>query len=215
MEASPDALAILDDEERERAARLRQPDDRKHFVAAHVLARVLIGNYLGCAPEALRMGKSEKGKPFILRAGGMPDLRFNVSRSGEYAAFALSLAREIGMDVEEIAARSGLNMLIERALSENERAGLRALPLEERERAFFRYWSRKEAYLKARGLGLSVPPDQVDTAAPDLLRVNGAPETGWRIEDVALGPGYAAAVAGEGRDWRVTAVRAVTVPARY
>ena len=141
-------------------------------------------------------------------------LRFNASRSGGYAAVALTLAREVGVDVEAIAPRAGLHMLIDRALCETERARLSALTGTEREAAFFRFWARKEAYLKARGLGLAIPPNAVDTASLDALRVKGEPETGWRVEDVKLAPGYAAAIAGEGRDWRVTTVRAFTEPAR-
>jgi 4'-phosphopantetheinyl transferase len=103
--------------------------------------------------------------------------------------------------------------LVERALGENERAALSALLPSEAEKLFFTFWARKEAYLKARGLGFSVPANQVDTANLKILRVQGRAERVWRVEDIDLNAHYAAAVAGEGNDWRVTAVRAFTAPA--
>jgi 4'-phosphopantetheinyl transferase len=121
---------------------------------------------------------------------------------------ALALDREVGIDVERV--RGGLDGLVPRVLSEREREALRAWPGEQAGEAFLAAWTRKEAFLKARGEGLGRDPASVEVSLGPgeparLLAVAGEPgaERRWTLEAVDVGPGYVAAVAAEGAGWAV------------
>lgn len=192
--------SVLPLDERERAARFRFPGGKERFIVAHGCLRHILGRYLDCTPEQLRFSKSEYGKPALQNGG----LQFNLSHSGEFALVVITLARKVGVDVERLRPDLELVRMASRFFSQNEVAELMALPPGERQIAFFRCWSRKEAYIKAQGFGLSLSLDSFDVSldAPAILRAT-RPDTAeaarWRLLSLEVEPGYAAAVAVEGQ----------------
>ena len=202
------ALArTLDAEERARAARFHFDRDRTAYTATRGALRTLAGSYLGRRPEELELGYHAKGKPF-LAAPGAP-LRFNVSHSGELALLAFAQGRELGVDVERRRDMRDLLSLARTSFSANEYAALCRLPPEVHLTAFFATWSRKEAFIKATGEGVSQLEDFDVTVRADeparLLRVPGPPPVHprWWLLDLPAIPDYAAALVVEGDGLRV------------
>jgi 4'-phosphopantetheinyl transferase len=204
---------LLSAAERARALRFHFDRDRRRFIAARGRLRLLLGGYLGVPPEGVDLAERPGGKP-CLRASA-EDLRFNVSHSGGLALLAFSRGRELGVDLEKEREVPEMGSIAERFFSPAEVAAWRGLPDGERRSAFFRCWTRKEAFLKALGEGLARPLDTFDvTLRPDevarLLRVEGEPAVAerWHLIDVEVPAGFQAALAVEGplgpvssRDW--------------
>jgi 4'-phosphopantetheinyl transferase len=191
----------LDADERSRAARLLARDARTRYIASHGLLRHVLGAYLTTSPDRVRYRYTPRGQPQIVRPRGAPPIEFSLSHSAELALFAVAFGRPIGVDVEEIRADRDVVGLAARFFSAAESAVLTALAPEDRVDAFYRAWTRKEAYVKARGEGLSVPLDSFDVSlAPGvpaaLLRSSRGPAEvrRWDVVGVAPAPGYAAAV---------------------
>jgi 4'-phosphopantetheinyl transferase len=206
-----DALAdVLIADERARAARFHFERDRHRWTVARARLRLLLARYLGGPPDRFRFALGAHGKPALARPEDT-DLRFNVSHSRGLALYAVSRGREVGVDVEGLRADFATDEIAERFFSPAERRALRAVPPELRCEAFFACWSRKEAYIKARGLGLAIPLDAFDVSlAPHepaaLLATRDEPgETvRWSLEALTPGPGFAGAVVAEGHGWRVS-----------
>ena len=177
-ETAPEALAQhLDPAERARAARFARPGLAARYIAARGRMREILGRWTGTAPRALRFAEGAHGKPAL--PGGP---HFNLSHSGDLAALAVCASHEVGVDIET--RRPVESAVAERFFSPAERAALSALPAAAWEAGFFNAWTRKEAVIKALGLGLSLPLDCFDvTLAP------GAPARLTRIDH----PGTAAA----------------------
>ncbi|MBY0229774.1 MAG: 4'-phosphopantetheinyl transferase superfamily protein [Gemmataceae bacterium] len=194
LNEAPDLSRVLSQDERERAARLRHDKDRRQFVAARGGLRLVLGRTLGVPPESLAFEVAGAGKPGL---AGSP-LRFNVSHSYDAALIALSDA-ELGVDVELMRPRDIWPDMARRYFTpyEAERIG--------GETEFYAVWTRKEAFLKALGLGLShglerfsvsVPPD--DPAR--ILHIDGDAAKGaeWTLAHLEPLPGYVGALAIEG-----------------
>ena len=198
----------LSAEERERASRFRRPVDRAYFLAAHGALRVILGRCLGVEPRCLRFSYGRFGKPAL--GGGLEanSVEFNLSHSGELALVAASFGRRLGIDLEQVdTSRSGKE-IAERFFSSREKAALRTLPRDRQSDAFFACWTRKEAYLKARGDGLSFPFDRFSVSvSPDepasLLDAGDEKTQRWSLQDLTPGAGWAAALAVEGEGWRL------------
>jgi 4'-phosphopantetheinyl transferase len=202
--------ARLSPEERARAERFHFARDRQRFVGARGLLRGLLGRYLGIEPAALQFAYGPRGKPSLMAEGGPGRLRFNVSHSGGLALLAFAWGRELGVDIEWERPVPEAESIARSHFSPHERAALSRLAPAERSRAFFRCWTRKEAFIKATGDGLSLPLDVFDvTLAPGeparLLRVRGdEKEAGrWWMEDLEPAPGFAGALAVKGRPSRL------------
>lgn len=201
----PDLLPTLSEDERDRADRFHFPDGRIRYVVARGAMRDILSRYLDCPPAAVQFQYSEHGKPSL--AGTPPvDLRFNISHSGTLALCAVALGRSVGVDLEQERPDFAGQRIADRFFSPREAQTLRALPREQRDRAFLECWTRKEAYIKARGEGLSFPLHAFDvTLAPgepvSLLATHGDPHESarWTLLDIDVGPAYAAALAIEGR----------------
>jgi 4'-phosphopantetheinyl transferase len=194
-------------EERERASRFRHSVDRARFVAARGALRAILGRCLGVEPGCLRFSYSPFGKPALRGPLGANSVEFNLSHSDDLALVAASFGRRLGIDLERIdASRSGQE-IAERFFSPREIAALRALPRELQTDAFFACWTRKEAYLKARGDGLSFPLDRfsvsVSPEEPASLLDLGDETQRWVLQDIRPGAGWAAALAVEGKGWRL------------
>jgi 4'-phosphopantetheinyl transferase len=192
--------AILSADERERAERFHFERDRERFVIRRGTLRELLALYLGEAPAGIRFCVNRFGKPALPGTR----LRFNLSHSHGVALYAFAEGREVGCDIERSDPRFAAEHIPERLFSAREARALRALPARSQTEAFFRGWTRKEAYLKARGLGLSMPLDSFDVSlAP------GEPATllhgceGWSVEAFEPVPDHPAALVAEGADWQM------------
>lgn len=199
----------LSPDEQQRATRFRFERDRRRFAIARGSLREILADYLGEEPERLRFAEGPHGKPALGEPHRDSGLRFNLSHSEALALCAVTRGREVGVDVEAVRPLPDADALAERFLSAAERAALGALPGARRLEAFFRCWTRKEAYLKAVGAGLLQPLDGFDVSLAEkdhdcLLRVsaNPAEASRWSVRSLDLGSGYAAAIAAAGRAWK-------------
>lgn len=192
--------ATLSPEEAARAARLRFEPDRRGFLAAHGALRDILARYLGADPARLEFRRAAFGKPALAPACGAAWLRFNLSHSHGLALCAVARHREVGVDVERIRALIDERLIARRFFAPQEVAALESLPAEEQTTAFFRCWTRKEAYIKARGEGLGIP---LDSFTVSLGPEGSSAVAGWSLEALAPASGYAGAVTAEGRAWRL------------
>ncbi len=207
-------LDTLSADERSRHERFHFQKDRNHFAVARGFLRAVLGRYLRREPARLAFEYGPQGKPSLktnTRGGEASHTpAFNLSHSGGIALLALATRGEVGVDVEFMRDQISTDELAERFFSRQEAATLRALPKEIRRTSFFKCWTRKEAFIKAKGGGLSIPLDQFDvTFAPDaqpaLLRTAWNPDEPSHWSMYALDPGehYAAALATQGEALQV------------
>jgi len=191
---------MLAPDERLRAAQFHFPKDRMRFVARRGLLRGILARYLGREPEKLRFGSGPGGKPFLLGDSRARALHFNMAHSHDLALYGIAGYREVGVDIERIKPDLADPQVAERFFSPRESLALRTLPASLQVEAFFNCWTRKEAYLKARGEGLLAPLDRFDVSlAPGqpAALLNGG-DGMWSLHALTPAPGYAAAVAVEG-----------------
>lgn len=155
LEASCEPL--LDAAERARLARLRHPVRRREFVVARALVRTMLSRAAAVPPDAWRFDAGPHGRPEIAAPAAAPRLRFNVSHTREVVGCAVTLACDVGLDLEDVRRPRRVLALAGRHFAPAEVAMLRALDEPARTARFFDVWTLKEAYLKARGLGLRLP----------------------------------------------------------
>jgi 4'-phosphopantetheinyl transferase len=204
-------LGTLASDEAERAARFRFERDRRSFAVCRSALREILGAYLGRPPAALCFEYAPTGKPSLARQAATSDssLSFNVSHSGGLAAIAVSRAAELGVDIEVERADLELETIARRFFAPGEVEALLAHPPSERQGAFYRCWTRKEAYLKARGTGIVAGLDRFEvTLAPGeaaLRRTLDDPAEAarWRLYDCPPARGFAGAVAATGLPQRI------------
>lgn len=178
----------LSADERIRTERYHFARDRQHFIIARGLLRKILGNYLHVEPAHLQFSSGPNGKPVL--AHPSKDLRFNLSHSRDLALFAFTRGREVGIDLEYIRPIAEAQQIAERYFSVKARNMLRGLSSGELQKQFFIYWTRMEAYLKARGDGLAGLSDDLELAH-------------WFIYDMIPAPGYVAALAVQEHDLRI------------
>jgi len=200
-------LGALSPDERSRAERFHFRRDRDLYVVGRSMMRTLLGGYLGCQPREIRFCYSAHGKP-ELPTDSHTDLQFNLSHSQELALFAITRGRKIGVDIEFMRSSTVEGKLAERVFSSGELAAFNALPNELKQRGFFNGWTRKEAFIKAVGGGLSLSLDRFDVslhpAQPaKLLAIRSDPGElqRWSLRDLELSDGYAGAIVVESQDW--------------
>ncbi len=213
LDPPPEVVAhlrpLLSADEIERAERFRFDHHRRRFIVARGVLRSMLGLYLDRPPASLAFEYGPKGKP-SLAAGFDPHLRFNVSHSDELGLYALGLDTELGVDVEKRRPMPDAEQIAERFFSWNERLDLRGVPGEAKADAFFNCWTRKEAYIKATGDGLSMPLDRFDVSLlpgePARMRsAEGDPAKAaeWTLLHLEPAEGYVGALCIHGHDWRV------------
>lgn len=208
---NPDGLplqqlwGVLSPDEQRRAGKFHFQRDREHFVAARGALRVILSRYTGATPHSLRFSYDSFGRPSLVAETGSTPPHFNVSHSGGVALYAVADVREVGVDIEHVREDLAGLEIAERFFSPHEVAALRALPPEERAAAFFDCWTRKEAYIKARGEGLSHPLHLFTVSlAPGhpaaLLRTDDDPQEAarWSLVELFPGEGFRAALAVKG-----------------
>jgi len=200
-------------DERERATRYRFAHDRARYIVARGILRTILGRYLDLDPAGLRFVYGPQGKPVLTPEHGASEdtFSFNLSHAGDVALYAVTRGRRVGVDVERVVPDVASSTVPEHTFSPHEVAVLRALPLDEQTAAFFRCWTRKEAYVKALGAGFSLDLTSFDVSLapgdpPALLatRLDPTEAARWSLHDVDAGPGYVAVLVVEGHDLRLT-----------
>jgi 4'-phosphopantetheinyl transferase len=150
---------VLEEEERAKAARYLRAVDRARSIAARALLRLTLSRYAPVAPTGWRFVENRYGRPELAEVPpGAEGLRFNVSHTDGLVAVAVTRGRDIGVDVEHLD-RTLSHAIPERFFSPQEVADLRRHPEADQHRVFFDYWTLKESYIKARGMGLALPLD--------------------------------------------------------
>jgi len=194
--------AFLSGAEISRAARFFRPSDRQRFVVARGVLRELLGGYVHKPPATLVIDTGVRGKPALHDGAGTSALRFNLSHSHGLALYAFVLHRELGVDVEWIRPEVAREALEERYFSSEELLELRTLPQESHSEAFFLCWTRKEAYIKARGEGLSIPLDtfSVSLTPGQPACLSSDDYERWSIHSISPQPGFAGALVVEGSE---------------
>ncbi len=212
-ETSVCVFATLSSDERSRAARFRYERDRRRFIVAHRVLRELLGRYLCADPGRIRFVLNAFGKPALGPEFGRR-LRFNLSHSAERALIAVAPDADVGVDLERIRPEPDYAEVARRFFSAAELDYLGGLPSHLHVRAFLSCWTKKEAYVKARGEGLAMPltdfsvPLTADRAQiavePSAHSNDAAPARRWSLQTLHPAPGYVGALAIEGTGWRVT-----------
>ncbi|WP_428268384.1 4'-phosphopantetheinyl transferase family protein [Haliangium sp.] len=152
-------LALLSEDEQARMNRFRFERDRHLYLVAHALVRRVLSRYVDVAPDRWRFVTNQYGRPDIAPGLSPTPLRFNLSHTRGLVAVAVTLGRDLGVDVEHMFPRSFSLDVAEHFFAPREVAALMALPEHARRDRFFAYWTLKESYIKARGMGLALPLD--------------------------------------------------------
>lgn len=201
------AARALPESERTRSRRLRFDTIRMRYIKCHFLLRVLLGQYLGVDFYDQEFCRNQHGKPSLKNTRDSDPFFFNLSKSGNIGVYVFTSIGEAGVDVEKIHDLQGMDRIVKRFFSPLEIKTFRSLPDHNRKSAFFKYWTRKEALLKAMGTGLISPLDEVDVItgkdeekAGIFIKTFGFNKgTEWTLRDINLYEGYASALALEGK----------------
>jgi 4'-phosphopantetheinyl transferase len=193
--------SILANDEIDRANRFHFQKHRERFIAGRGLLRVILSLYIGVPPGEIVFAYGSYGKPALRRRNDQPAIEFNLAHSDATAIYAITSGRPVGVDLELITNKFSPETVAEHFFSTTELVTLRGLPEDMQRVAFFQCWTRKEAFIKALGDGLSCPLRDFDVSlAPGeparLLHVGWAPEetSRWCMEDIDAVPGFSAAI---------------------
>jgi 4'-phosphopantetheinyl transferase len=199
-EVLDELLSVLDAEERRRADRYRFEADRNRFIASRGALREVLAAYLQCAPRDVLFSLAEHGKPHLAEPCDR-SLRFNLSTSGDWAMLAVTLGREVGVDVERINSERADRGIVSYYFAPGEIQALEAMDEADWLQGFFNCWTRKEAFIKATGEGLSRPLDSFEVSLQpgqpaSLISFQGCRQAAkrWRMAELAEVPGYASAL---------------------
>ena len=205
---------LLSADEQDRADRFHFESDRQHFIVTRGCLREMLARYLdiGVGAQTIQLSYASHGKPELATSYSQPlPLKFNLAHSGDLALYAFTRVREIGVDLEQMRPDFTGDEIARRFFSSNEVVRLTGLPASVRHEAFFNCWTRKEAFIKAKGIGLSLPLDQFDvTLAPGeaaallFTRWEETEALRWSLKALDVGLGYVAALAVAGHDWELT-----------
>jgi 4'-phosphopantetheinyl transferase len=195
--------SVMSEQERERAQRFRFERLQQQYTIAHGALRLILGRYLSIAPDRLRFVEGAHGKPAL--AEPPATIRFNVSHSEALAVIAFADGRDLGVDIEAIRPVPEMDEIAQRYFSDQEANDLMQTAPDAREQNFFRIWTRKEAFIKAIGDGLSFPLDSFSVSfhpdeEPRLLSVRGDVDAAraWQLHAFDPAPGFTGALAYRG-----------------
>lgn len=202
---------LLATDEHERAAKFHFEKDRRHYVVSRAVLRRLLSRYTGHLADRQSLVYGAHGKPSLVPENNALDLRFNLAHSHGLGLFAFTRGREVGVDIEKIRPDFATQEIAERFFSPAEASALRALSPEVRTKAFFHCWTRKEAFIKAKGtgvffglhkFGVSLRPDE----PARLLSIEDAPNevAKWTLFELHPPDGYVGAVAVQAKDCTVS-----------
>jgi 4'-phosphopantetheinyl transferase len=210
--------SLLSPEECARAARFAFECDERRFVLSHGLVRKLLSQYLGLHPARISFQYNDQGKPAVQAdADFLDDLRFSIAHSADCLVCAVSLGREVGVDVEVVRSDVDHLQLAQRFFSTREYEDIAGCPDNGQRDRFFQYWTCKEAYLKARGIGLSAGLAQIEVLLDRTGRIvsvltepQATHDPRLKIHSFHVSAGIAAAVAAAGESWEM---KVSTLPA--
>jgi len=196
---------FLSKEEQARAERFVRQQHRERYIASHAVLHQILSRYVGCSPGEIQFYHNDCGKPYLANSPQGLNLQFNMSDSKDYALYGVMLDNEIGVDLEYMKPKVELENIAKRFFSSGEYQSLLALPASQRLQAFYRCWTRKEAYIKVIGQGLSfslsrftvnLKPEGMDC----LVEVDGSPELArsWSLGSISSPEHYQAALAVKG-----------------
>lgn len=197
-------------DELQRAEQFYFEEHRRHFIVARGFLRSILGHYLDIRPDELRFDYLRFGKPILHSTHGKDLVHFNVSHSGGLVLYAVARHRKLGVDIEVLRTNVEFEQLSKRFFSLEEDCRFRLLSSEKKCQSFFEIWTRKEAYIKARGEGLAYPLDQFEVSfgdgkSPRLLNNLQEPKDieHWSMANLAPHPDYIGALVVEGHQWRL------------
>ena len=201
---------FLDRAEIDRAGKFHFARDRERFIVARGMLRVILGHYLKMSPGALRFHYNAFGKAFLDGDNSGLEIQFNLTYSRGLILYAVASGRQVGIDIEYINYDTPVAELSKEVFSASETEELNGLPADLQTEFFFKGWTHKEAYLKACGRGFSMPLNELTVSLLPggttlLLNIsNNPPEsTGWCLQDLNPGKGFASALAVKGTGWKL------------
>jgi 4'-phosphopantetheinyl transferase len=194
--------------ERERAKKFHFERDQNRFITGRAILRALLGSYLGMAAEKLDFVYGPNGKPALANLSGPNPLHFNLAHAGDLMVVALTRACAVGVDVEPVRPLGDVESIAARFFSDNEATKLKQLPRDQQPEAFFNLWTRKEAWLKATGDGLSdemirqIEVSFLPGETPRVIAVAGNPQTApsWTLKEFIPATGFIMALAAPAKD---------------
>lgn len=199
---------ILSQDERMRTERFHFEKDKKRFIMSRGILRMFLGFYLNIEPIRVQFFYGKNGKPAIANHSNRI-IHFNMSSSDGLALYAFTRDCEIGVDIERIRDIHEMDRIAECFFSVRENTSFQALPKSKKKEGFFNCWTRKEAFIKAIGDGLAFPLAKFDVELVPgkearLLSIKGNSKAAsqWFLQKLKPSPGFIAAVAVPGQDWR-------------
>lgn len=203
----PCGEGLLSADEKDRAARFKFERDRRRYIVSHAGLRSVLSTYLDCPPESLKFAAGPNGKPFLLPIACKDLVQFNLSHSNELALIAVARQPELGVDVEWVERNTPFREIAGRFFSAEEVAALDSLSSHLQRLAFFKCWTSKEAFLKAKGTGLGGKLEEVEIIAiQGGVRVQSA-VPGWSLAQLDPGDSYAGAIVVQGEEREIRCYR--------
>jgi 4'-phosphopantetheinyl transferase len=201
---------ILSADELERANRFHFQKDRCRFIAGRGILRSIIAEYLQNRPKEIVFTYNTRGKPSIANMFGDSEINFNLSHSHGLAAYAFTRRRGVGIDIERVRSNLSFERIAKRFFTTEEFQELSSLAQDEFIEGFFKLWTHKEAYIKAKGTGLSIPLNRFavtinsdQTVRSKEIGINPDEECGWSFHSLTPEPGYVGALVVEGTNVRI------------
>jgi 4'-phosphopantetheinyl transferase len=189
-------------DERKRATRFHFEESRRRYIARHGILRSIVGSYLKIEPRSVQFCYGKYGKPGLANNYNSGSIHFNLSHSAGFAIYGFLRKSEIGLDIERVRKIPEMEQIVEQFFSARENETFRALPRNQKKMAFFEFWTRKEAFIKATGKGMYEPLDKCNATLvagerAELIRIGGESivDSQWFIQDLKPAPGFAAALA--------------------
>jgi len=202
---------LLAEDELTRSDRFHFERDRRRFIVRRGCLRILLSRYLGRPPEEIQFTYSEYGKPSVAHSSAGPPLHFSLADSAGLVLYAFTCVAQIGIDIECIRPGYPGEEIARRFFSAAELRSLGEVPVETRQSAFFHCWTRKEAFIKANGMGLSLPLDRFEVTLkpgePAMLRCtrwDDKEAAQWSLRTLEMPSGYVAAIAVRAHDWELS-----------
>jgi len=193
-------MDLLSDREREQCRRFRFPDDGHHYLVSHALVRNVLSKYADISPRDWVFSQAEHGRPEVANPG-LPPIRFNLSHTKGLAACIVTLSHDCGIDVEKICDRHNPAGVAKRMFAKDEYEHMQRLSGHEQLEYFFTRWTLREAYVKARGIGISFPTHKLNfTIESDGdIKIDFDPDIqddgrDWQFQLLPLSTGHVTAV---------------------
>ena len=197
--------SIISEDEQKRAAKFYFEKDRVRFIVARGFLRMILACYIKKTPEEFRFRYNKFGKPSLENINNN-NVQFNLSHSDKMIVYGFTSCRDIGIDIERIRTSEDTVQILDHFFSELEKEEFKMIPEEKKKETFYQCWTRKEAYIKARGEGLSIPLDDfsvtlIPGSPAKLIKADkDSAVTQWHMKDISVASGFAAAAVVSGSE---------------